>query len=192
MELVLILLICATVFGLCWLVDKGFTKLFRSEPQHKSGLSVRLNKKFGSMGFILAVLGLAGLFSGISGDSVPMMVGSAIIILAGMGLVVYYLSTGIFYDDDSFLYASFGKKSRTYRYEQIAHQQLYMVQGGSTIIELHMCDGTAVQVLSQMPDYEKFLSHAQIRWCRQKGINVEDCDFLDPANSCWFPSEEVL
>ena len=43
MGIVSILLIVAAVFGLCYLVDKGFTKLFRGKVQHSSGKSVRLN-----------------------------------------------------------------------------------------------------------------------------------------------------
>ena len=35
---ILVLLIAALVFGVCYLVDKGFAKLFRSQAQHMSGL----------------------------------------------------------------------------------------------------------------------------------------------------------
>ena len=191
MEFIAVLCFAAAVFGFCWLIDKAWTRLFRSQAQHFSGLSVRLNKKFGSFGLIFTVLGIAALITGISDSQTVMICGGVVIALAGMGLAVYYVSTGIFYDEDTFLSCSFGKKSRVYRYADIAYQQLYTVQGGSTIIELHMCDGTAVQVLSQMPDYDKFLDHAHRSWCRQKGLGNQDSVY-DPDNSIWFPSEEVL
>lgn len=193
MEYIFIILIAAAVFGLCWLVDKGFTKLFRSQAQHMSGLSVRPNKKFGSMGLILVVLGIAAIFTGIAENNTAVLVGAAILILVGAGLVVYYMSTGIYYDDDSFLHTSFGRKSAAYSYKDIVHQQLYEVQGGSTIVELHMRDGSAVQVLSTMDGYKEFLDRAFLGWVRMNNIDIrQGADFHDPASGCWFPSAEEV
>ena len=193
MEFVLILLVAAAIFGICYLVDKGFTKLFRSQAQHMSGLSVRPNKKFGSMGLILTLLGIAAVFTGISEHNTAVLVGAAVLIIVGIGLVVYYLSTGIYYDDDSFLYTAFGKKNLTYSYRDIVHQQLYAVQGGSTIVELHMRDGSAVQVLSTMDGYKEFLDRAFLGWVRLNNIDIRNgADFHDPASSRWFPSAEEV
>ena len=58
-------LIIAVVFLLCYLVDKGFTKLFRSKVQHLSGKSVRLSKRYGSIGAIMFALGVAAAFMGL-------------------------------------------------------------------------------------------------------------------------------
>ena len=57
-------IVIALVFLLCFLVDKGFTKLFRSKPQHKSGLSIRLSKYYGVGGLVLCVLAVAAFFAG--------------------------------------------------------------------------------------------------------------------------------
>ena len=184
-----ILLVAAVVIGLCFLVDKGFTHLFRSKAQHRSGLSVRQNKRYGSMGLVLVVLGIAALVA--SAGNRVMIVGGIILMVLGVCLIVYYLSFGIYYDDESFLVESFGKKGVTYRYRDIVHQQLYVVQGGSMIIELHMADGSAVQVVSTMPDYDQFLNHAFTRWCLEKGIDPESCAFHDVSVGCWFPKGEV-
>ena len=189
MEYVIIVLIAAAVFGLCWLADKGFTKLFRSQAQHASGKAVRLNKRFATGGIVLIFLAVLALINSGSGGWI-MVAGGILILLVGIGLIVYYVSCGIFYDEDTFLYTSYGKKNVVYRYGDIQFQQLYVVQGGSTLVELHMADGTSVQVSSQMTDHEKFLSHASVRWCRQRGIDPETCDFLDPDNNCWFPGQE--
>lgn len=191
MKYIPVILLIAAVFLVCWLVDKGFTKLFRSSPQHKSGLSIRPSKRYGSMGVIVALIGVAGVLAGITDGNAAVMVGSAILILAGAGLAVYYLSTGIFYDEDSFLYASFGKKGRTYRYRDILHQQLYQVQGGHYIIELHMSDGTAVMVQTQMEGYEAFLNHAAARWCSARGLDPKDLPYPDPEKFLWFPTKEA-
>lgn len=185
-----IIVMAAAVFALCFLVDKGFTRLFRNKAQHRSGLSVRLNKRFATGGVILVVLSIAGLMASVE-NGLPMLIGSLILLLVGIGLLVYYLSFGIYYDAEGFLISSFGKKEQFYRYDQIRHQLLYSLQGGGMIVELHMADGSAVQVLSSMPDYGKFLDHAFSCWCTQRRISPEECTFHDPQNSIWFPDKEV-
>ena len=68
MEYVAVIIVAAVVFGVCFLVDKGFTKLFRSQAQHMSGLAVRLSKRYGSIGLVIAVIGLAAILMGLSKD----------------------------------------------------------------------------------------------------------------------------
>ena len=189
MQIFAILIIAALVFGICYLFDKGFQKTFRNKPQHKSGLSIRPNKRYATFGIILIILGLAALFS--SADSIVLLLGGIVILVMAIGLIVYYLTYGIFYDEDSFIHTSFGKKSVEYRYQDIKSQQLYVIQGGNVVIELHMADGKAVSVQSAMVGVYAFLDTAFAGWCRQKGINSDDCSFYDPANSCWFPTEEI-
>ena len=59
------IIIAGLVFGVCFLVDKGFTKVFRNQQQHRSGLSVRLNKRYGTAGIVVFILGVAALIAGI-------------------------------------------------------------------------------------------------------------------------------
>ena len=47
------IVVAAAVFGLCYLLDKGFQKAFRNKSQHRSGLSVRLNKMYSIAGVLL-------------------------------------------------------------------------------------------------------------------------------------------
>lgn len=185
MAIITILIIAAAVFGICHLVDKLFTKLFRSKAQHRSGQAVRASKRYGSFGVILMVLGLLALLSG----AVAMILG-ILVMLMGAALVVYYLSYGIFYDGESFLVSSFGKKAQTYCYREIRGQQLYLVTGGNVIVELHMENGETVSVQSHMNGVYPFLDTAFAGWCLQTGRDPQSCDFHDPANSCWFPSVE--
>ena len=189
-DIITMLLVAGAVFGVCFLVDKAFTKAFRNKAQHQSGLSVRPNKKYGAFGLILVVLGLAALFMGLNNDK-ALLFGGGFVIVLGICLVVYYLSTGLFYDGESFLYTSFGKKSLTYHYRDIQAQQLYNAQG-NLMVELYMTDGKSVHVHGNMVGAFDFLDKAFSGWCAQKGIAAEDCPFHDPANSCWFPpvSEE--
>ena len=188
MEWIAILIVAALVFGVCFMIDKGFTKLFRSQAQHYSGLSVRLNKKYGAFGLILFVLGLAAIFTGLN-ESLLLIIGGAFVAVVGVGLVVYYMTFGVFYDEETFLLTTFGKKSKAYRYSEISGQQLYNSYG-QIVIELHMTDGRTVQLQAAMPGVYPFLDKAFSAWCRQRDIREEDCQFHDTDNSCWFPSVE--
>lgn len=184
-----VIIVAALTFGACFLVDKVFTKKFRGKAQHASGLSVRLNKKYGAFGLILFALGLAAIFAGINGSGLVLGIGGGVVLLVGVGLVVYYMTFGVFYDDDCFVLTTFGKRSSTYRYKQIKGQLLYNSYG-NILIELHMDDGRTVGLQAGMKGVYPFLDKAFSRWCDQKGIQPESCQFHDPDNSLWFPMME--
>ena len=188
MSMVMIILVAAVTFGACFLLDKGYTKKFRGQEQHKTGLSVRLNKRYGVIGLLMVVLGIAGLFASFS-DTWVFTAASIIIILIGICLIVYYMTFGLFYDEDSFILTTFGKKSVTYRFADIRCQQLY-TSYGTVIIELQLYSGRTFQLQSGLIGVYPFLDTAFAGWCRQKGIQKEACAFHDPDNSCWFPKAE--
>ena len=189
MTFFLILLIAAAVFGLCFAVDKAFAKLFRSKAQHRSGMAVRANKRYGLFGVILSVLGIMAACVGIS-DGPVLLWGGIVVLLMGAALAVYYLSFGVFYDGETFLLSRFGKKEVTYRFSEIKGQKLYLVQGGNVIIELHMEDGGTVSLQSTMDGVYPFLDTAFAAWCLQTGRDPQSCDFHDPSQSLWFPTVE--
>ena len=189
MQLPATLLVAAAVFGVCYLVDKGFAKLFRSKAQHHSGMAVRANKRYGVFGVILTVLGIMAVITGLT-DGVVLLWGGALVLVVGICLAIYYLSFGIFYDGETFLYSRFGKKDVVYYYKNIVGQKLYTIQGGSTMVELHMKDGTAVSLLSTMDGVFPFLDTAFAAWCLQTGRDPQSCDFHDPSQSLWFPTVE--
>ncbi len=184
-----IAIIAAFIFGACYLVDKAFTKAFRSKAQHMSGKAVRLTKRYGVFGVGLTVLGIMAIMVGISDEPV-LLWGGVIVLGMGIALAVYYLSFGVFYDEDTLLLSRFGKKDIAYRYSDILGQKLYLVQGGNIIVELHMEDGSAVSLQSSMDGVYPFLDAAFAGWCRQTGREEADCDFHDPAQSLWFPTVE--
>ena len=189
MNPILILMIAALVFAVCFLVDRAFTKLFRSKAQHRSGKAVRASKRYGLFGVIFFILGIVAISNGVSQGKL-LFVGGFIVLFLGIVMAVYYLSFGIFYDDDTFLVSSFGKRSVEYRYSDIEKQQLYVVSGGSVIVELWLKNGKTLSLQSGMEGVYPFLDHAFTAWCRQTGRREEDCAFHDPAKSWWFPHEE--
>ena len=185
-----ILLVVIATFGLCYFFDKGFQKFFRSKDQHHSGLSVRLNKMYSIAGVLLSVLGVLAVINGAT-ENKTLLYGGVFILIFGIGLCIYHLSFGIFYDGDAFVYTTFGKKEATYRYSDICTQKLYMITGGSIVVELHMVDGKTVSVHTTMNGAYPFLDAAFNSWCAQKGIEADSCDFHDPANHLWFPAEDL-
>ena len=184
-----IALVTAVIFGICYLVDKTFSKLFRSKAQHRSGMAVRANKRYGLFGVILTVLGIMAIFVGIT-DGPVLIWGGIIVLLMGIALAVYYLSFGIFYDGESLLLQRFGKKDVTHFYRDIVGQKLYLIQGGNIVVELHMTDGSAVSVQSSFDGVYPFLDTAFAGWCLQTGRDPQTCDFHDPSQSLWFPTVE--
>jgi hypothetical protein len=191
MEFLFLAIFCGVMFGLCFLADLLFKKLFRSGKQHISGRSVRLSKRYGSFGVLMVTLAVAAIFSWLNGGELILGLGGGLILLVGLGLIVYYLTFGIYYDDDSFLYHTFGKPGVTYRYSDILGQKLYNASG-NIVVELHMKDGKTVALQSTMEGPFDFLDHAFFAWCRQTLRDPEDCSFHDPSNSRWFPDMEEL
>ena len=189
MELIAILLVAAVVFGSCHLVDKAFTKAFRSKAQHRSGKAVRVSKRFGVFGVILTVLGIMAICVGVT-DGPLLLWGGVTVLIVGICLAVYYLSFGIFYDGETFLQSRLGKKDMVYYFKDIKGQKLYVIQGGSTLVELHMTDGHTVSLQATMDGVYPFLDTAFAAWCLQTGRDPQSCDFHDPSQSLWFPTVE--
>lgn len=188
MEYIGVLLIAALVFGICFLLDKGFTKAFRGKAQHKSGKSVRVNKRYGSIGAIVIVLGVAAVLSGLKSNWL-LCAGGGVLIVTGVCLAGYYLTFGIYYDEDSFLVSRFGKPDKVCSFGDIQSQQLYTASG-NTVVELTMADGFVFQVQAGMEGMYAFMDHAFSAWLRQRGLRQDDCPYYDPQNSCWFPTED--
>ena len=189
MSTLFVLFLAAAIFGICFVVDKAFTRAFRSKAQHRSGMAVRANKMYGLAGLILSILGILGFLTGL-GTNLLLLVGGILVLVLGICLVVYYLSFGIFYDGETMLICGFGKKDREYFFREIQGQKLYLVQGSNLIVELHMADSSAVSLQSSMDGLLTFLDTAFAAWCLQKGLDPQSCTFHDPSQSLWFPTVE--
>ena len=184
------LLVIAATFGVMFLLDKGLTKLFRSRDQHRSGTAVRLKKHYGIMAIALMILGVLGILAYFSEGTLVLLIGGLLVAPGGALLGVYYMTHGIFYDDESFLYTTFGNKSVTYRYADIQGQKLYVLQGGSYIVELYMAGGKSVSIQTTMEGALPFLDKAAHARFRQLGQNSHECDWFDETKASWFPPVE--
>lgn len=190
MKFLIIALVAAAVFGICYLVDRSFTNSFRSKAQHLSGMAVRVSKMYGIMGIALSIIGVMAIMVGIR--NFLLLIGGVIVLGMGAAMAIYYLTRGIFYDAESFLVSGFGKKDTIHYYKDIREQRLYLVQGGNVIIELHLADGSTVSLQSNMDGVYPFLDTAFAGWCLQTGREPQSCSFHDPNNHWWFPHEEEV
>lgn len=189
MDLLFILIFAAVIFAACYVVDLLFKRTFRNKKQHQSGKAVHLMKRYGVFGILLVVLSIAAFFGWLNGMGWIMAAGGGLIGVVGVGLIIYYLTFGIYYDDDGFLLAAFGKKNQTYEYGDILGQKLY-IASGNVIIELYFRDGNTVVLQSTMDGVYSFLDEAFFGWCRQTEHDPNNCAFHDPQNSRWFPEME--
>lgn len=187
-SLIVFLVIAAITGAICFSIDRIFSAIFRSKPQHKSGLSVRVNKRYAGFGIALTAIGIASIMAGTDGSGV-LLYGGIFVFILGIGMILFYSSFGIFYDEKSFIITTFGKSSEPYSFGKISTQQLY-ITSSHVIIELRLSDGRSVSLQSSMDGIYHFMDTAFAGWCKEKGLYVEDCTFYDPSNHCWFPTEE--
>ena len=183
-------LVIAATFGAMYLMDKGLTRLFRSREQHRSGTAVRLKKHYGILSLAMIILGILGFLTFFFDGNVILLLGGVLVAPGGAVLGIYYLTHGIFYNDDSFLYVTFGNNAREYRYADIQGQKLYEIQGGTLLVELHMRDGRAVSVQFSMEGAPSFLDKAAHARMRQLGLNSHECSWFDESQGRWFPPVE--
>ena len=113
------LIIAAATFGVMYGLDKLFTKFFRNQAQHHSGTAVRLKKGYGIAAIALGLLAVMSLMQYALNRETLMLVCAIVLAVMGGGLGAYYLTHGIFYDDESFLFTSLGRKPVTHRYGDI-------------------------------------------------------------------------
>ena len=179
-----IIIVCLTIV-ICIALDKLYKLVFRNKIQHKIGSRVKLSKRYGTIGLILLTLGIAALFAVGSRGWIAIVAGVGMILI-GICLVVYFLSFGIYYDDESFIYSSFAKKSRTYTFAQIVSQTLY-VNGAGVILELHLSEDDSIQLQSSMVGFNQFMNQAFKTWSKKNGIDESECSFYDPQKFSWFP-----
>lgn len=187
MRLLPVIIVIALTFVVCYFMDLAFKRLFRNAVQHKSGLCVKASKKYAAFGLVTTALGVTALVSFNGG--VWVLIAGVAMILIGLCLIIYFLAFGIYYDDHSFIYSSFGHRRRIYEYKDIEAQQLY-ITGASVVIELYLSDEHTIQLQSSMDGVRAFMDKAFIGWLHQQGKTVEECAFYDPHNYRWFPDAQ--
>ena len=175
---VFLLLFCAFVFGMCFLVDKLIQRLRRHEPPARI---VRQPRRAVIIGTILLVAGIGLL---LFMNMTLGLVGGIVIALLGAVLLASYFFFVVRYDEEGFTCRTL-KNTDRYLYNQIRGEQAIATRSGITVI-LYVGD-TTVEFSEAMQGVQKFLSHAYYARCRQMGIDPDTCPPPAPRELVWFP-----
>lgn len=179
---VILLLIGAATFALCFVIDRLIQRLKRKRTGGKATRIVRQPRRAAGIGIVLMVAGIAlmlflrtalGLWGGI------------VILLMGAVLLGSYFVMSVEYDDEGFTYRTLKSKER-YLYNQIRGEQAVATRSGITAM-LYVGD-TVVEVSEAMQGVQEFLSHAYYARCRQLSIDPETCPPPAPRELVWFPA----
>ena len=183
--LLFLLIVAAVVFGLCFLLDRLFQKLFPKSDLQKSKKTVRMPRRCVVFGILLLTVSFAVLL--FFGSDTLLLIGSIVGMLLGALLLGYYFSFSICYNDEAFLYRDLRHRKTQYTYAQILGQRSLMTRSGINVTLLVADD--SVMLTSAMEGASAFLQHAFFRWCGEKGIDPDSVE-NNPRMLTFFPDPD--
>ena len=171
---VFVLIVCAVVFLVCFLIDSLLKLLFPKSRLEKSKQVVRPPRRSAVIGVILTFAGAAMLVKLLpeKGDLL-FILGSIVAVIFGVILLCTYFSFVIYYDDEGFLYKAWGHGKQEFRYSQIRGQRSLLTRGGVNTIQ----------------NLNAFLSKAFFKWCAAKGIDPDSVE-NNPRMATYFPDPD--
>ena len=188
MKLLYVVIICAFVFLVCFLIDTLLKLIFPKSRLEKSKLVVRPPRRSAVIGIILIFAGVVVLLKQLGGQTdTLLLIGSIVAMIFGIILLCTYFSMAIYYDEEGFLYKAWGHRKKTYHYNQIKGQRSLMTRGGINTILFVGED--EINLYSAMQNLNTFLSKAFFRWCAAKGIDPDSVE-NNPQLLTYFPDPE--
>ena len=189
MKLIFVVIICAAVFLICFLIDTLLKLIFPKSKLEKSKQVVRPPRRSAVFGVVLLFLGVAVLVQFVSkkGDTL-LLLGSIAAMIFGIILLCTYFSVSIYYDDEGFLYKAWGHGKKEFRYSQIKGQRSLLTRGGVNTI-LFVGD-EEINLYSAMQNLNAFLSKAFFKWCAAKGIDPDTVE-NNPRMATYFPDPDA-
>ena len=161
---VFVLIVCAVVFLVCFLIDSLLKLLFPKSRLEKSKQVVRPPR-----------------------SDVLFIIGSIVAVIFGVILLCTYFSFVIYYDDEGFLYKAWGHGKQEFRYSQIRGQRSLLTRGGvNTIL---FVGKEEINLYSAMQNLNAFLSKAFFKWCAAKGIDPDSVE-NNPRMATYFPDPD--
>ncbi len=183
MKYAILLGFMALAFGLCFLGDKVVTAMVNRAKNRKR---VMPPLRYPVMAVVLALAGGAVAWYGLSIHKPLYMVVAAVFLAVAVWSAVYYCTTGITYDGESFTFRR-GSFRKTFRFDQIRGQRSDVTMKIKCLV---LCvEDQDVVLYSNMQGYVPFLTCAYESWCRAKGLDPTNQDWHDPADTRWFPEE---
>ena len=106
---ILMLIVCAAVFLVCFLIDTLLKVIFPKSKLEKSKQAVRPPRRSAVIGVILAFLGLAVVVRIAPKEhDTLLLIGAIGAMVIGAVLLCTYFSVVIYYDDEGFLFKAWG------------------------------------------------------------------------------------
>lgn len=189
MKYLLLLILCAFVFLICFLVDLLLKKLFPKDDIEKGKQVVRLPRRGAIFGVILVFAALVVFvrFLPEKWDTL-LFLGGVVALLLGVILLVNYCSFSIYYDDESFVYRNLRHKKTRYHFSQIRGQRSLLTRSGVNT-ELFVAD-ESLQLYSAMQGLDGFLNKAFFKWCSVRGIDPDSVE-NNPRMLTYFPDPDA-
>lgn len=185
---ILMLIVCAAVFLVCFLIDTLLKVIFPKSKLEKSKQVVRPPRRSAVIGVILAFLGLAAAVRIAPQEhDMLLLIGAIGAMVIGAVLLCTYFSVVIYYDDEGFLYKAWGHGKQEFRYSQIKGQRSLLTRGGVNTI-LFVGDAE-INLYGAMQNLNAFLSKAFFKWCEVKGIDPDSIE-NNPRMATYFPDPE--
>lgn len=185
---ILMLIVCAAVFLVCFLIDTLLKVIFPKSKLEKSKQAVRPPRRSAVIGAILAFLGLAVVVRIAPKEhDTLLLIGAIGAMVIGAVLLCTYFSVVIYYDDEGFLYKAWGHGKQEFRYSQIKGQRSLLTRGGVNTI-LFVGDAE-INLYGAMQNLNAFLSKAFFKWCQVKGIDPDSVE-NNPRMATYFPDPD--
>ena len=185
---ILMLIVCALVFLVCFLIDTLLKVIFPKSKLEKSRQAVRPPRRSAVIGVILAFLGLAAAVRIAPQEhDTLLLIGAIGAMVIGAVLLCTYFSVVIYYDDEGFLYKAWGHGKQEFRYSQIKGQRSLLTRGGVNTI-LFVGDAE-INLYGAMQNLNAFLSKAFFKWCEVKGIDPDSIE-NNPRMATYFPDPD--
>ena len=180
MQYVILFLIMAAVFGICFLVDRLCRKIFPGDGRK----AVRLPRRSVIFGILLTFFAFAVMLSFWQELSGYLRAGCFIVLAMGLFLLAQYFAFSIRYDAEGFTFRALGKKPYTAKYADILGQKALITRSGVNS-SLYLKDGE-VPIFSAQVGAQEFLKTAFAAWCEAKGIDPDTVE-NNPAYLVYFP-----
>lgn len=182
--IVFLLIICAAVFLVCFLIDTLIKKLFPKSELEKNGSVVRLPRRAVIFGVLLVIFPITAVLLWIPHGQTWLRIGCGVVLAMGVILLGYYFSFSVHYNNEGFQVRDLHHKKRYFTYAQIRGQQSLLTRSGVNVT-LFVGEDT-VMLTSAMQNVSNFLSTAFFRWCDEKGVDPDSVE-NNPRMLTYFP-----
>ena len=182
-----IIIICAVVFLLCFLVDTLLKALRPKSGLGKGVKFVRMPRRSFLFGMILLLFPVVAILFWLPKDEKLLRVGCGVIFAMGILLLYYFFSFSIRYDDTAFEYRDLRHKRTRFTYDQIRGQRSVTTRSGVQTV-LFVADDS-LMLSEAMQGVNEFLSTAFFKWCGITGIDPDSIEH-NPHMLTYVPDPE--